>query len=147
MGHFCTGVTVITTRDGTEPVGFTSQSFAALSLAPPLVSFAVANTSRSLPRILRSGAFSSNILGAGQEALGRRFGSPRQDRFAGVDWRPSPVTGTPHLAGALARVDCRVHEVLPGGDHTIVVGRVTAVAHDGGDPLLYYRSEFRQLRS
>ncbi|MFE6049413.1 flavin reductase family protein [Kitasatospora sp. NPDC056446] len=146
LGHFCTGVAVITALDD-GPLGFTCQSLTALSLAPALVTFAAANGSRSLPRIVRSGAFSANVLAADQEALGRRFGSAQQDRFVGVEWRPSPVSGTPHLVDALAWIDCRVHEVLPGGDHTIVVGRVTDVAQCGGDPLLYFRSQFRRLAS
>ncbi|WP_086831577.1 flavin reductase family protein [Streptomyces sp. NRRL B-24572] len=141
MGLFCTGVTVITTCDP-GPVGFTCQSFASLSLDPPLVTISAANTSRTLPRVLRSGSFSVNILSAGQEELGLRFASSHPDRFAGVGWRPSPATGTPHLAGALAWVDAEVHSTVPGGDHTIVIGRVRAVRGEGEDPLLYFGGAF-----
>ncbi|MFB7474171.1 flavin reductase family protein [Kitasatospora sp. NPDC056184] len=145
LGHFCTGVAVITAQDD-EPLGFTCQSLTALSLTPPLVTFAAGNGSRSLPRIVRSGVFSANVLASDQEALGRRFGSGQQEeRFSGVEWHPSPISGSPHLADALAWIDCRVHEALPGGDHTIVVGRVTGVAWGSGDPLLYFRSQFRHL--
>ncbi|QUW79111.1 flavin reductase family protein [Streptomyces mirabilis] len=142
LGQFCTGVAVITTVDG-EPVGFTCQSLTSLSLDPPLVTFAVANGSRSLPRLLRTGVFSANVLCADQEPLGRRFGAPHPDRFAGVDWLPAPVTGTPQLAGALAWVEALVSDAVPAGDHTIVIGRVVGVRRGGGDPLLYFGGEFR----
>jgi 3-hydroxy-9,10-secoandrosta-1,3,5(10)-triene-9,17-dione monooxygenase reductase component len=141
LGRFCTGVAVVTTLDA-EPVGFTCQSFASLSLEPPLVTFSVANRSRSLPRVLRAGAFTANILGAHQAPLARRFGGPHPDRFAGVDWRPAPVTGTPHLPDAIAWVDASVRNAIPGGDHTIVIGHVTDVRGGPGDPLLYYAGDF-----
>jgi 3-hydroxy-9,10-secoandrosta-1,3,5(10)-triene-9,17-dione monooxygenase reductase component len=139
LGHFCTGVAVIATMDGT-PVGFACQSFGALSLDPPLVSFSVMNSSRSWPRIVRAGAFCASILSAGQEAMGRTFGTRGADKFAGVAWSPAPVSGSPRLEGALAWVDCTVDAVLPGGDHRIVIGRVRALGSgDGGTPLLCYR--------
>ncbi|MGV9316735.1 flavin reductase family protein [Streptomyces sp. NPDC003691] len=147
LGHFCTGIAVITAREeGRPPIGFTCQSFVSLSLRPPLVSFAVSRYSRSWPGIRRAGRFCANVLGADQEALCRRFAAPAGDRFAGVEWWPGPGTGTPRLVGALAWVDCTVQAVYPGGDHRIVVGRIRDVGVTAGEPepLLFYRARFRR---
>ncbi|WBC16748.1 flavin reductase family protein [Micromonospora sp. WMMA1998] len=146
MGRFCTGVTVVTALDE-EPVGFTCQSFTSLSLDPPLVMVSSSNRGRSLPRIVRAGSFGSNILSARQEAMGRRFATSRPDKFAGVSWQASPVTGTPRINDALAWIDSVVRDVIPGGDHTILIGQVVAVHHtpDAGEPLLFFDGEFCDL--
>jgi flavin reductase (DIM6/NTAB) family NADH-FMN oxidoreductase RutF len=142
LGHFCTGVAVIAAFDN-GPVGFTCQSFSSLSLDPPMVTFAVSNTSGSWPRIRRSGAFCASILGVRQAGLARTFSTPQPDKFAGVDWTAAPVTGSPRLDGAIAWVDCVLTDVFGGGDHKIVVGRVVALNNvDGNDPLLYFRGQF-----
>jgi 3-hydroxy-9,10-secoandrosta-1,3,5(10)-triene-9,17-dione monooxygenase reductase component len=151
LGSFCSGVTVITavdrSRPAGEPVGFTCQSFGSLSLDPPLVVFSVARTSTSWSRIRPSGAFCVNVLTRDQEALCRAFAVSLADKFAGVEWTPAPVTGSPRLAGSLAWIDCVIEAVHPGGDHNIVVGRVQALdtADSPAGPLLFYRSAFRGL--
>ncbi|MFG2877364.1 flavin reductase family protein [Streptomyces sp. NPDC048337] len=147
LGHFCTGLTVIAATDGTgRPAGFACQSFASLSLDPPLVTFSVAATSSSWPRIERAGAFCATVLSAGQGALCRAFGTRGGDKFAGVDWSPAPATGSPRIGGALAWVDCEIESVLPGGDHRIVIGRVLDLDVSGeadhAEPLLFYRGAF-----
>src|SRR5579859_7701465 len=93
LGHFCTGVTVITTEG---PAGFACQAFAALSLAPPLVLFCPGKTSSTWPAIERAGHFCANVLTDGQQELARRFGTSGGDKFAGVPWTPSP-RGAPVL--------------------------------------------------
>ncbi len=143
LGNFASGVTVITAHDEEGPAGFACQSFASLSLDPPLVAFMVARTSTTWPRIARAGVFCVNVLGAGQGALCRGFAVSGADKFAGVDHRPAPVTGSPRLAGVPAWVDCAIHAVHTGGDHLIVVGRVEALgAEDEGEPLLFHRGRF-----
>lgn len=153
LGHFATGVAVVTAAgDDAQPLGFTCQSFASLSLDPPLISFNVARTSSSWPRIARVGAFCVNVLADDQGELCRAFAvsaSTGADKFAGVAWQPAPATGSPCLTGALAWVDCTVHAVHTGGDHRIVLGRVRELAAPRGgesSPLVFYRSGFRQLR-
>ncbi|CAL9463989.1 Flavin reductase [Streptomyces sp. enrichment culture] len=144
LGHFASGVTVVTAlaEDG-APAGFACQSFASLSLDPPLVAFMVARTSTTWPRIARAGAFCVNVLGEHQGALCRRFAVSGGDKFAGVAHTPAPATGSPLLAGVPAWIDCRVHAVHTGGDHLIVVGRVEALGAPGGDgPLLFHRGRF-----
>ncbi|MFD9881721.1 flavin reductase family protein [Streptomyces alboflavus] len=137
------------------PAGFACQSFASLSLDPPLVSFMVARTSTTWPRIARAGVFCVNVLGAGQGDLCRAFAVSGADKFAGVEYDAAPVTGSPRLAGAPAWIDCVVHAVHTGGDHLIVVGRVEALgtgegqAGDDADraaaPLLFHRGTFGEF--
>lgn len=143
LGHFASGVTVVTAQGPEGPAGFACQSFASLSLDPPLVAFMVARTSTTWPRIARAGAFCVNILGAEQRDLCLGFARSGADKFAGVAHAPAPVTGSPRLDGAPAWIDCTIAQVHTGGDHLIVVGRVEALgAEAGGGPLLFHRGRF-----
>lgn len=153
LGNFASGVTVITApdADGDGPAGFACQSFASLSLDPPLVVFMVGRTSTSWPRIARAGVFCVNILGADQADLCQKFARRGTDKFAGVEWEPAPSTGSPRLRNAPAWIDCAIHAVHTGGDHLIVIGRVEdlgcAQAAEGREPLLFHEGRFgRYLR-
>jgi 3-hydroxy-9,10-secoandrosta-1,3,5(10)-triene-9,17-dione monooxygenase reductase component len=143
LGHFCTGVTVITTVDPDgRPAGFACQSFAALSLDPPLVLFCPSRTSATWPRIARAGYFCANVLTAGQRDLARVFGTAGADKFAGVAWSPS-ASGAPVLAGVLTWVGCEVEAAHEAGDHHVVLGRVTELGPvSAGAPLLFYRGRY-----
>lgn len=150
LGHFCTGVTVITATDADGPAGFTCQSFTALSLDPPLVLFCPAKTSGTWRRIECAGRFCANVLTDGQRDLARQFASQVPDKFEGVTWSPLPPAGTPLLqgppllAGALAWVDASVETVHDAGDHYVVIGRVLDLGTDAvlDPPLLFYRGRF-----
>ena len=143
LGNFASGVTIIAARDEDGPAGFACQSFASLSLDPPLVAFMVARTSTTWPRIARAGTFCVNVLGAEQGELCRAFAVSGADKFAGVDHAPAPVTGAPRLAGAPAWIDCTIRTVHTGGDHLIVVGTVEALGAEAeGAPLLFHRGRF-----
>jgi 3-hydroxy-9,10-secoandrosta-1,3,5(10)-triene-9,17-dione monooxygenase reductase component len=145
LGHFCTGVTVITTRDEDGPAGFACQSFAAVSLEPPLVLFCPSRASVTWPRIERTGHFCANVLAADQRDLARVFavsGATGTDKFAGVRWSPSPA-GAPVLEGVLTWVGCTVEAVHEAGDHRVVLGRVRALGDcRPGKPLLFYRGRY-----
>jgi 3-hydroxy-9,10-secoandrosta-1,3,5(10)-triene-9,17-dione monooxygenase reductase component len=142
LGHFATGVTVITAVDGSEPAGFACQAFAALSLDPPLVLLCPARTSSSWPRIERAGRFCVNVLAAGQGGLARRFGVSAAGKFEGVATVPAP-NGAPILPGVLTWAACDVDTVHEAGDHYVVIGRVTHLGDSvAGDPLLFYRGRF-----
>jgi 3-hydroxy-9,10-secoandrosta-1,3,5(10)-triene-9,17-dione monooxygenase reductase component len=142
LGHFCTGVTIITTVDADGPAGFACQSFAALSLDPPLVLFCPSRSSVTWPRIERAGHFCANVLTAGQRELARVFGAKGTDKFAGVSWWPSS-SGAPVLAGALTWVGCAIEAVHEAGDHYVVLGRVTELGECGPEqPLLFYRGRY-----
>ncbi|MFR9731175.1 3-hydroxy-9,10-secoandrosta-1,3,5(10)-triene-9,17-dione monooxygenase reductase subunit [Saccharopolyspora sp. MS10] len=142
LGRFCTGVTVVAGMDGTRPVGFTCQSFAALSLEPPLVLFCPGRSSRTWPLLAASGRFCVNVLADGQEAVSTAFGRGGADKFAEVGWRPGP-SGAPVLDDVLAWADCTVETVHEAGDHHIVVGRVHSLGEgDRRRPLLFYRGTY-----
>jgi flavin reductase (DIM6/NTAB) family NADH-FMN oxidoreductase RutF len=143
MGHFATGVTIITALDGDEPVGLTAQSFTSLSLEPPLILFAPGKSSSTWPRIEKAGSFTVNILGEAQEAICRTFAASGTDKFADVVWTPSEITGNPLLDDVLAWVDCTVLTTHDAGDHVIVVGHVLDLGvEQEGKPLLFYRGGF-----
>jgi 3-hydroxy-9,10-secoandrosta-1,3,5(10)-triene-9,17-dione monooxygenase reductase component len=142
LGHFCTGVTVVTAMNGDEPVGFACQSFAALSLDPPLVLFCPGRTSRTWPLIERHGHFCVNVLSHAQGEVSRVFGRAGADKFAAVPWSPSP-SGSPVLDGVLTWIDCAIESVHDGGDHHVVLGRVTTLGPQRGErPLLFYRGAY-----
>lgn len=142
MGWYASGVTVITALGDSGPVGLTCQTFSSVSLAPPLVSFMPARTSRSWPLMRRAGHFCVNLLAADQVELAELFASKGADKFSGVSWR-SGSTGAPVLEGTLGHVDCTIQAVHDAGDHHIVVGRVREMAVRGeGSPLLYFRGGF-----
>ncbi len=151
LGRFASGVTVITTTSSDEPVGMTCQSFSSVSLEPPLVLFLPTRSSRSWPLIQRSGRFCVNFLAADQADLSNTMASRGTDKFADVKWTPSPVTGSPMLEGALAHLDCTIHQVHEAGDHYVVIGNVVdLITPDDDDtagdelaPLLYYRGQYR----
>ena len=141
LGHFATGITIVTACEEGVPVGFSCQSFAALSLDPPMVILAPAKTSTSWPRIAQAGAFCVNILSEDQEAVCRAFAVSGGDKFDGVAWAPG-VTGSPVIDGSLAYVECTLGAIFEGGDHELVTGHVVAMDAAEGAPLLFYRSGF-----
>jgi 3-hydroxy-9,10-secoandrosta-1,3,5(10)-triene-9,17-dione monooxygenase reductase component len=142
LGHFATGVTVITGLAGAEPVGFACQAFAALSLDPPLVLCCPAKTSASWPRLAGTGRFCANVLSAEQRELARRFGVSGPDKFAGVGWSPDPF-GLPVLTGVLTWASCAVETVHEAGDHYVVIASVAKLGDStAGNPLLFYRGRF-----
>ncbi|MFF7553345.1 flavin reductase family protein [Streptomyces olivaceus] len=142
IGCLATGVTVITTVFEGRPVGMTASAVSSLSLDPVML---LACVSRRLPThaaLDASRRFTVNVLADDQEWLARRFATPMEDKFAGVEL----VAGheLPVLADAVAHFTCHVEERLPGGDHSIFTGRVTECESRGAerDPLLYFRGRF-----
>jgi flavin reductase (DIM6/NTAB) family NADH-FMN oxidoreductase RutF len=144
MGHFVTGVTLVTGSDRTgAPVGLTANAVASVSLDPVLVLVCLDRSSASRPVILRTRRFGISILRAGDEELARRFAlEAPENRFEGVELRRE-VTGAPLLVDALAWADCRLWKSVEAGDHTIVLGEVAACgAVEGGRPLAFFQGEF-----
>jgi 3-hydroxy-9,10-secoandrosta-1,3,5(10)-triene-9,17-dione monooxygenase reductase component len=101
--------------------------------------------SESVSAITESQGFVVNILSSEQEEISRRFASKLPEKFEGVVYRDGPATGAPILAGVLAWIECKVREILPGGDHIIVVGEIQDGTANEGTPLLYFRGQYRQL--
>lgn len=146
LGHYCTGVTVVTSVVDGEPVGLTCQSFSSISLDPPLVMFSPARTSRAWPLIQRSGHFCVNILSSDQADVSAVMASRGTDKFADLTWRPAR-SGAPVLDGVVGHVDCTIDAVHGAGDHHLVIGRVQAMdlATGARDPLLFFRGGYRSL--
>ncbi|PBC35367.1 hypothetical protein CJ179_48075 [Rhodococcus sp. ACS1] len=142
LGHFPTGVVVITAIDDGEPVGMAVGSFTSVSLDPPLVAFLPTKSSTSFPRIRSAGRFTVNVIGAADQELVRNFAISRADKFAGVEWTLSGG-GSPILDRAVAWIDCDIETVDEAGDHFIVVGRVLDLAIGTGEgPLLFFRGGY-----
>ena len=147
LGHFATGITVISSLDDGEPVGFTCQSFYSVSVSPPLVSFSVKSSSFSYPRIRRAGRFAVNILSAEQEAISNLFARQGADKWKGLQWQASPL-GNPIVPGSLRWLDCEIHAEHEAGDHLIVIGEVKALSAaetQESRPLLYFRGQYCDL--
>lgn len=147
LGHYASGITVVTGCDGDELVGFTCQSFYSVSVNPPLISFSVMKTSTSYPRIA-GGRFAVNVLAGDQHHLSTQFARSGTDKWSGVDWMRSR-SGNPVLDGVLMWVDCETWAVHEAGDHLVVIGRVVEMGsaqEAASEPLLYFKGAYRQLR-
>jgi 3-hydroxy-9,10-secoandrosta-1,3,5(10)-triene-9,17-dione monooxygenase reductase component len=142
LGHFATGVTVVTALADGEPLGLSVNSCTSVSLEPPLVAVCIATLSSTWPRVRHAGAFCVNILSEDQEAVCRVFAARGPMRFSGIGYDPAP-SGAPILAGVLAWIDCTIEAEYPGGDHAIVLGRVRdlGVAREHR-PLVFYRGGY-----
>jgi flavin reductase (DIM6/NTAB) family NADH-FMN oxidoreductase RutF len=149
VGAFVTGVTVVTTAVGDELYGITANSFTSLSLDPMLVLVCLKGPSRALELLTRSQAFTVNVLAIGQRELSRRFAD--RDRptgaaaFDGVAITTG-ASGCPNILDCAAVVDCRMHQLHPGGDHVIVVGEVLGYrSRPELEPLVFHRGNYRRL--
>ena len=142
-GHFTTGVTIVTTIDADgNPCGMTANSFASISLDPPLISVAVDHAATIYPAMRAGSCFTVNILDARQEALSRRFAGGIDDRFDGVAWQR--INDQVIVTGALAHLCCDKWAEIPAGDHTIFVGQVISGDTSAqGKPLVHYRGGYK----
>ena len=140
LGQFATGVTVVTCHDADGPLAITANSFASVSLDPPLVLWSPAIASSRHDSFVAAERFAIHVLRADQRELGRRFA--RDGRaFDGLSWSRGPGD-VPLLADCLARFTCTRHAVHPGGDHTLVLGEVTQCARAEGAPLIFAQGAY-----
>ncbi|HEX7151205.1 MAG TPA: flavin reductase family protein [Thermoanaerobaculia bacterium] len=144
MSHFASGVTVVTTAHEGQLYGMTVASFASLSLHPPLVLVCIEKSVKTHDAIVHAKQFGVSILGVHQSDLSGRFASKTEDKFSGITIHRGELD-VPLLTGAICTLECRVSESLPGGDHTIFVGRVVNSAVSDGQPLVYWRSGYREI--
>lgn len=147
LGHYASGITVITSHTDDEPIGFTCQSFYSVSMNPPLVSFSVMASSASYPRIRQAGRFAVNILAGEQVEISNQFARRGTDKWHKVQWQPSPL-GNPIIAGSLHWIDCEIHAEYAAGDHLIVIGEVKALnvqQTTPSQPLLYFKGQYCNL--
>ncbi len=144
LGHFATGVTVVTASQNGEIQGMTANAVTSLSLNPPLVLVAVDKTAAMHVALTASRHFALNILSDAQEQLSRRFAQRGPKEINDLTWITA-ASGAPILADALAWVDCRLADILPGGDHDIFIGEILAGDAHAGTPLLYYCGKYRRI--
>jgi len=135
LGRFATGVCVVTTRSGTGPLGITANSFASVSLDPPLVLWSPGKFSRRYGVFSGASHFAIHVIGDDEDHLCHRF-SRDGTAFEGTGWRPG-AHGVPLLNGCLARFECATVATHDGGDHRIVVGRVERASWRSGAPLVF----------
>jgi flavin reductase (DIM6/NTAB) family NADH-FMN oxidoreductase RutF len=142
LGTYATGVTIITATgtDG-KPYGLTCNSFASVSLNPPLVLWSLVVYSSSLSVFQNAGHFAVNVLGASQQALANKFAKSSEDKFVGVEWTPG-VGNAPLLKDTVANFQCRAVNRYYGGDHVIFLGAVEAYAYNRNEPLLFARGGY-----
>lgn len=142
MGHYPTGVCVVTAVDEGCPVGMVVGSFTSVSLDPPLVAFLPDRKSRTWPKIAAAGQFCVNVLAEGQQDLCAKLSSKLESRFESVPHRVAP-SGLPILDAVVAWVDCALEAVHEAGDHFIAVGRVRELAVERAvPPLVFHRGAF-----
>jgi flavin reductase (DIM6/NTAB) family NADH-FMN oxidoreductase RutF len=145
IGHFATGVTVITAVDGEEQYGTTASAISSLSLEPPMLLICMNRQSSTGAAVGRVRRFAVNILNEHQDDLARRFATKAQGKFDGVQLLTGRY-GEPLLADALAHVECHVVEEVSGGSHTVFLAEVHRASASAGTPLAYYRGEFGRLK-
>lgn len=144
LGHFVSGVVVVTALAPTGPVGFTCQAFGSLSIEPASVFFAASIASRSWAQIRTARSVGFNVLARSQDSLARVFATTGTEKFAGVEWTGAPH-GSPLLAGALAHLEGTIRVASNHGDHDIVVADLDFAQTHPGEPLAFYRGEFCSL--
>jgi flavin reductase (DIM6/NTAB) family NADH-FMN oxidoreductase RutF len=147
LGHFATGVAVATTCLGAQRAGITVNAFCSVSLDPPLVLVCIEHVNYTHDLLLEAGCFAINFLSSEQADISRCFASTspaKYEGFCGVATH-EVATGAPVFDECLAFVDCRVVAIYPGGDHSIVIGRVEALGSSEATPLLYYRGRYGHL--
>ena len=142
LGTYATGVTIITAAgaDG-KPYGLTCNSFASVSLNPPLVLWSLVIFSQSMTVFQNASHFAVNVLGASQQALATKFAKSSDDKFAGVEWTPG-LGNAPILADSVANFQCRAASRYYGGDHVIFLGAVEAYSYNRQEPLLFARGGY-----
>jgi 3-hydroxy-9,10-secoandrosta-1,3,5(10)-triene-9,17-dione monooxygenase reductase component len=148
LGHYASGITIISSVDEEGPVGFTCQSFYSVSTEPPLVSFSVMTSSTTYPRVRETGKFAVNVLAHDQHTVSNQFARKGTDKWAGIPWSPTHA-GNPVIADTLMWLDCEIWAEYEAGDHYIVIGRVTEMSPSEWhkhEPLLYFKGQYRHLR-
>lgn len=145
LGHFATGVTIVTALDENDrPVGVTANSYNSVSLDPPLVLWSIARSARSFPAFTAAQAFAIHVLAHDQRETATRFAKSGEDKFSGLEWTRG-YAGLPVLPGCAARFECELANSFDGGDHVILVGKVVNFDTSGGAPLLFHQGRFGKL--
>jgi len=143
LARFPSGVTVVTVQEGEDVHGITVSAFLSVSLSPPLILVSIDKRAKSHDVIPRVGRFAVSILAEGQDPVSNYFAGYKQPDQTVELARPD--MGSPVVPDALAWIDCSLHQVVDGGDHTLYIGQVEGVTTRDGAPLIYYRGRYRAL--
>ena len=144
MGRFATGVTIVTTRNGDTLTGMTANAVLSLSLEPQLILVAIDRESNMHSYLKEGGCFAVNVMRREHEQLSRRFAEPGPKDFSDLEVSQAE-TGAPILNNALAYADCRIVEIVRGGDHDMFIGEMVAGETRDGEPLIFYRGGYGGL--
>ena len=145
LGHFATGVTVITTQDkNANPSGLTANAFTSLSLNPPLALICVDKKAQCYSCFDESKIFAINFLNEDQETISRRFATRGADKFAHIEWHRSQ-NGFALIDGAIGYIECKIVQSHDGGDHTIYIGEIVSATAAEGRPLLFFKGKYHRL--
>jgi flavin reductase (DIM6/NTAB) family NADH-FMN oxidoreductase RutF len=144
-GKFSTGITIVTVlgADG-EPRGMTANSFASVSLDPPMILVCIDRKAAMLPHLEATEYFGVNILNENQQDLSGQFARPGVNRFETVQWTSGEL-GVPLLPDVLATFECAVHQIVDAGDHRIFLAQVCGINSHEGRPLVYFGSRYQTL--
>lgn len=145
IGHFASGVTIVTSTGANGPAGLTANAVCSLSLEPVLIIVCIDRGSRTLDAIRRSGRLAVNVLARDQEGIAATFASKASERDKFRDIAHMEVEGIPVLDGVVAWLTGQVRDLAPGGDHVIGVAEVEDVGAPGGRPLVYHRGAYHTL--
>lgn len=141
LGHFATGVVVVTASNAGDRAGVTVNSFSSLSLQPPLVMFSLSRNLRSFALFQNVERIGINILSAHQQDISHRFATAGPDKWAGTSASVG-TSGTILIDDALAHLECELHSVVDGGDHAIFICRVLGFSTNDGEPLMYFKGSY-----
>ncbi len=146
MGNFATGITVVTAiNENGEPQGMTANSFSSVSLEPPLISWCVGKDSRLFELFGKTNHFAVHILHSGQQAVSQLFAGPEENKFDQLSWCPG-INGVPLLDDCASVFQCEMEHRYPGGDHTILVGRVLDFTSMPMPPLIFHGGQYQELK-
>ncbi|MEH6469153.1 MAG: flavin reductase family protein [Porticoccus sp.] len=146
MGNFATGITVVTAVDEHgDPRGMTANSFSSVSLEPALISWCVGRESRLFKLFQHTNHFAVNILHSGQQSISQLFAGPEENKFDRVSWYPG-MNGVPLLNDCASVFQCEIEHRYPGGDHTILVGRVLDFSSIPMAPLIFHCGQYQELK-
>ena len=146
MGRFATGVAIVTTNHDGVLQGMTANSLTSLSLDPPMVLIAVSKRNFMCTSLVESGCFAINLLTSAQQPLSDQFARPGPKDFSKLSMT-TDETGAPIFTDAMAYIDCRLVETVPGGDHDIFIGECVAGGVTGGEPLVFFSGNYTGLQA
>ena len=146
MGNFATGVSIVTiVNEEKIKMGMTANSITSLSLSPPLVLFTIDNKNRILTHIKDNSIFTLNFLTSDQESLSVQFAKPGPKDFSNIDISLT-TAGELIINNSLAYLCCKVYQIVPGGDHQIIIGKILrGLENDYTRPLIYFRGCYKKL--